>query len=85
MEIPEEGVEGPHRIQDTLDIKDNNTMALPVDEHIKRHQELHVALDELIADYITHTKKGLGATSILTLMEWSYEQTLNPIQGNHET
>ena len=38
------------------------------EEHIKRHRELHRALDELSADFITHTEKKLGETTILELL-----------------
>ena len=53
-------------------------------EHRNRHIELHKALDELVADYIDHIPlekphwKGLRGTSIMTLMEWSFEQTQEP-------
>lgn len=46
--------------------------------HINRHLLLHQNLDELLADYITHTKKGLSDTKILDLMKWSYKQTQDP-------
>jgi hypothetical protein len=57
-------------------------------QHIKRHQELHTCFDELAADYIVHNRgKTLGETSLLTLMQWSNEQTQNPTnnEGNHST
>uniref|UniRef100_A0A6M3LDQ7 Uncharacterized protein n=1 Tax=viral metagenome TaxID=1070528 RepID=A0A6M3LDQ7_9ZZZZ len=47
-------------------------------EHIKRHKELHKSLDELIADFITHTDKLPSSSSVMELMEWSYKQTKNP-------
>jgi len=47
-------------------------------DHIKKHKELHSGLDELIADFITHTSKSLSASSIMDLIEWSYKQTINP-------
>ena len=47
--------------------------------HIERHKELHNALDELLADFIKHNKDVLPSkTSILSLIEWSYKETLNP-------
>ena len=46
--------------------------------HIKRHKELHNALDELLADFITHTKFLPSKASIMTLVEWSHQQTINP-------
>jgi len=48
------------------------------DEHIKRHKELHERLDELVADFITHTQGLPSKTSLMDLMEWSFEQTKNP-------
>ena len=48
------------------------------EEHKQRHIELHTALDELIADFITHTNKLPSKSSIMELMEWSHQQTLEP-------
>ena len=50
------------------------------DEHIKIHKELHKNLDILIADYVTCTGKSLSSSSILDLIYWSYNQTINPIE-----
>jgi hypothetical protein len=49
-------------------------------EHIERHKQLHRNLDELMADYIEHSEKGLDETSVMQLMKWSYQQTLNPTE-----
>lgn len=46
--------------------------------HIERHKELHNSVDELVADFITNTKKRLGETTVLELLKWSHEQTQNP-------
>lgn len=48
--------------------------------HIKRHVDLHRALDELMADYVGHTRRLLGQTTMIEFMQWSYEQTLNPTE-----
>ena len=48
------------------------------EEHIKRHRELHSSLDELCADFFTHTGKFFSDTSIMDLMKWSNKQTTNP-------
>lgn len=48
-------------------------------EHIKRHKELHRALDELFADFITHRQGGAENTTI-ELIEWSHKQTENPTE-----
>jgi len=49
-------------------------------EHKERHQKLHQGLDELVADFICHTYKLPSKTTILDLIRWSYEQTLNPTE-----
>ena len=48
------------------------------EEHRKRHVVLHKELDELLADFIEHTKKLPSRTTIMDFISWSYEQTLNP-------
>lgn len=53
------------------------------EEHKQRHIELHKKLDELAADFLIHTKKRLGNSTILELIEWSHEQTLNPTEIDH--
>jgi hypothetical protein len=47
-------------------------------EHRARHILLHKRLDELLADFIRHTKKLPSQTSIMDLMEWSHRQTVEP-------
>ena len=47
-------------------------------KHLERHKELHKMLDELSADFIQHTKKLLSETSLMELIEWTYQQTKNP-------
>lgn len=46
--------------------------------HIERHIMLHKYLDELIADYIYHAGKLFSETNLLEIMEWSYQQIINP-------
>ena len=58
-------------------------------EHIAIHKELHSNLDLLLADFITCTEidpHGLGYTgqSIKTLLNWAYEQTLDPVLPHGE-
>lgn len=48
------------------------------EDHIERHKGLHQCLDELIADYLTQTGKGLRNTNLMELIEWSFQQTINP-------
>ena len=49
-------------------------------EHRARHIELHVALDELVADWATHQPLGkvFSNSTIMELIEWSYQQTIKP-------
>ena len=47
-------------------------------QHKKRHEALHHALDELLADFIWHTHNLPSRTSLMTLMRWSSEQMENP-------
>ena len=48
--------------------------------HRERHKELHRHLDELVADCIAHNPNFLPSKStVLDLMEWSCEQTKDPI------
>jgi len=48
--------------------------------HIRRHQELHRSLDELVADMMYHTGHLPSKTSLMQLMEWSNSQTENPTE-----
>ena len=48
------------------------------EEHIKVHKELHSKLDQLLADFISHTEKLPSETSLMELMNWSFEQTKTP-------
>lgn len=50
------------------------------EEHKERHEELHRALDELVADWINHTNRIPSKATVLELMKWAYEQTLNPTE-----
>jgi len=48
-------------------------------EHVARHELLHQMLDELLADYLFHNRNKLPSnTTILELMQWSFEQTRIP-------
>ena len=49
-------------------------------QHIKRHKELHKYLDELAADFFTHTNNLPSSSSIMDLMKWSYSQTNDPTE-----
>ena len=54
------------------------------EEKTKSHKEKHVLLhrhfDELIADYMSHTKKLFSESSIMDLINWSYKQTEKPTE-----
>ena len=54
---------------------------MEIKEHIKRHKKLHEGLDELVADWIIHNKKGLSEGTIIELIKWSYSQTINPTEA----
>lgn len=47
-------------------------------EHKARHKMLHRKFDELLADFIGHTRKLPSQTSLTEFMEWSYRQTISP-------
>jgi len=55
------------------------------EEHRKRHVQLHEALDELIGDWLRYdglpSGRLLSDASIMDLVEWSYQQTLDPTEG----
>jgi hypothetical protein len=53
-------------------------MVITEEEHIKRHKELHEMLDELVADFISQTHNLPSSTSVMELMDWSFEQTKKP-------
>ncbi len=48
------------------------------EEHKSRHKLLHKYLDELIADFITHTTNLPSQSTLLEFMEWSHRQTITP-------
>lgn len=54
---------------------------LTPEEHRQRHIELHQKLDELIADWIGHGKKLPSQATVMELMQWSHQQTLNPTEA----
>jgi len=54
------------------------------EQHIRRHQDLHRSLDELLADFITHTEKLPSKTYITELLRWSHQQTIAPAEKEGE-
>jgi len=52
------------------------------EEHRERHIALHRALDELAADWMAQQPLGrlFSNTTIMELMQWSFQQTLQPTQ-----
>jgi len=48
------------------------------EEHIAIHKELHDSFDRLLADFIGHTEKLPGKTTIEELAEWSAGQITDP-------
>ena len=55
------------------------------EQHKKRHTELHRALDELVADFITYTGKRPSQSTVLELMEWSAKQMHKPTPEEAES
>lgn len=64
---------------------------MTTEEHRERHKLLHQQFDELIADYFSHhgrcrVSDGNGPiplpsnTTLMQLMEWSYQQTIEPTE-----
>lgn len=53
------------------------------EEHRERHKRLHLALDELTADFCSNTNRPPSKATIMDLIEWSYQQTKldAPAQG----
>ncbi len=52
------------------------------ESHKERHQTLHRALDELVADFIRHTGKRPSTTPLTGLMLWSHEQCEKPTEDD---
>ena len=48
--------------------------------HKEMHEELHNYFDMLVADFITHTGNLPSKTTVMELMKWSHEQTLDPTE-----
>jgi hypothetical protein len=49
--------------------------------HRLRHVELHRMLDELLADFFGHRRSATPSeTPILTLMQWSQAETIEPTE-----
>ena len=51
---------------------------MTTEKHRQRHKELHKSLDELVADYLIHNKGLPSTTTVMELMHWSHQQTINP-------
>lgn len=49
-------------------------------EHKARHELLHEHLDELIADWISHSEGGVKPTKnpVVDLIRWSHRQSKRP-------
>lgn len=44
----------------------------------EKHKELHNSLDQLVACFIEQTEKSLSETTVMELIQWSYQQTIDP-------
>lgn len=52
-------------------------------QHRERHVELHQKLDELLADFLTYNRgKVPSNTTVMELMSWSHQQTIEPVEGD---
>jgi hypothetical protein len=52
-------------------------------QHRDRHRMLHEHLDELLADYLQqHLGKLPSTTSVMELLVWAHEQTIEPTGGD---
>ena len=58
----------------------NQEAAQTREEHVARHKVLHAALDELVADFISHTGRLPSQTSVIDLMQWAWAQVSNPTE-----
>ena len=64
-----------------MDIKDIASNKLKESQtHKERHIFLHKCLDELVADFITHTGNLPSKTMLISFMEWAHSQTINPTE-----
>jgi len=50
------------------------------EEHRARHIELHRWLDELVADWVSHTGKFPSTSTVMELIEWSHKETESPTE-----
>jgi hypothetical protein len=59
-----------------------NDKPMDREKHIARHKELHKMLDEIVADWISCSEpvetRLPSEHSVMDLMKWSYDQTINP-------
>lgn len=55
------------------------------DSHKVRHQILHDELDELVADFITHTRGLPSKSTIMELMQWSKQQAVCPAENKDDS
>jgi hypothetical protein len=60
------------------DKKARTDMKLTQEQHARRHQELHAALDELLADWITQTGGYPSKVSLMEFLGWSAAQARKP-------
>ena len=50
------------------------------EQHRARHVELHKMVDELVADWISHTRGRPSQSTVLELLEWSAAQAVEPTE-----
>jgi hypothetical protein len=54
------------------------------EEHRTRHALLQRMLDEIVADFISHTYHLPSNVSVMDLMKWSSSQVDNPTEGDRD-
>jgi len=57
---------------------------LDLRQHQERHRELHARLDELIADWMTHTGGMPTKATVFDLMTWSAAQCDSPDEDERQ-
>ena len=54
------------------------------EEHRQRHEVLHRMLDELVADWISHSTRLPGQATVMELMTWASKQAKAPDHPGQE-
>ena len=68
--------------KESAEICEAATEDVQLTTHQERHAELHSALDEIVAEYVTHNKCSLSETNVLQLINWSATQVKDPTEDD---